>query len=214
MQLPEHSRDYLDIIDVADGIDRVMGDRRLYLRMLARFRRDYAGGATAILAALDRGDTSEAQRLAHSLKGAAGMIGASALHIGATAAEQAIRTGLPRMRDYAAALDAQFQRVYITLDVLIDSMSAGDDAPRALLTDPALMARLAELLLNGDGAAVDLVEQSGPSLKAILGEAACGRLVEAVNDFDFARALDVLRGSAHLNLPEVPPRPEPPDANG
>lgn len=211
MQIPEHSR---DIIDVADGIDRVMGDRRLYLRMLARFRRDYAGGAAAILAALDRGDTGEAQRLTHSLKGAAGMIGASALHIGATAAEQAIRTGLPRMREYAAALDPEFQRVYTTLDVLIDSMGAGDDAPRALLADPALMARLAELLLNGDGAAVDLVEQSGPSLTAILGEAGCGQLVEAVNNFDYPRALDVLRGSAHLNLLDVPARRDAPDASG
>lgn len=207
MQSPEHPRDDRDIIDVADGIDRVMGDRRLYLRMLARFRRDYAGGAAAILAALDCGDVGEAQRLTHSLKGASGMIGASALHIGATAAEQAIRTGLPRMRDYAVALEAEFEKVFALLEVLIDSMSTSDEAPRALLTDPALMARLGELLLNGDGAAVDLVEESRPSLKAVLGDAACEQLVEAVNNFDFPRALEVLRGSAHLNLPNLPGPP-------
>src|SRR5687768_11390446 len=96
MTLPEHSR---DIIDVADGIDRVMGDRRLYARMLLRFRRDYSGGTGAMAAAFERGDSMEAHRLAHSLKGASGMIGAVALHMAASAAEQAIRTALPHARD-------------------------------------------------------------------------------------------------------------------
>lgn len=201
MDLPEHLS---GIIDVADGIDRVMGDRRLYVRMLVRFRRDYAGGAAAILAALDRGDTNEAQRLAHSLKGASGMIGAVALHIGATSAEQAIRTGQARMRELAAELEPQFQKVYDILEVLIDHMSAEDTAPRALLSQPVLMARLAELLTNGDGAAVDLVEQHAASLSAILGEECVRQLREAVNNFDYPRALDILGGSARWQAYAAP----------
>lgn len=201
MDLPEHLS---GIIDVADGIDRVMGDRRLYVRMLVRFRRDYAGGAAAVLAALDRGDTNEAQRLAHSLKGASGMIGAIALHIGATSAEQAIRTGQPGMRALAAELDPQFQKVYDILDVLIDHMSTDDTAPPALLSQPALMARLAELLTNGDGAAVDLVEQHAASLAAILDEDSFGQLREAVNNFDYPRALTVLGGPARWQAGATP----------
>jgi HPt (histidine-containing phosphotransfer) domain-containing protein len=192
MEFPDHSR---DIIDVADGIDRMMGDRRLYARVLLRFRRDYSGGAAAILAALDRGDLFEAQRLAHSLKGAAGMIGAVPLHRCATAAEHAIRGGALRMRDYAAALEPEFQKVYRLLDVLLDDMVACAGAPPTLLANPALVARLAELLLNGDGAATDLVEQSGASLAALLGEAAFALLSAAVDDYDYPRALQLLRGS-------------------
>lgn len=192
MEFPEHSR---EIIDVADGIDRVMGDRRLYARMLLRFRRDYSSGASAILAALDRGDLFEAQRLTHSLKGAAGMIGAVPLHIGATAAEHAIRCGTPRMREYVHALEAEFQKVYRLLDVLLDDMVASEGAPRTLLANPALLARLAELLLDGDGAATDLVEQSAASLATILGEPTFSDLSLAVVDFDYPRALQILRDS-------------------
>lgn len=194
MEFPAHSR---DIIDVADGLDRVMGDRKLYARVLLRFRRDYSGGAVAILAALDRGDIFEAQRLTHSLKGAAGMIGAVPLHIGATAAEHAIRTGTPRMREYAVALEAEFQKVYRLLDVLLDDMVVSEEAPRTLLANPALVARLAELLLDGDGAAVDLVEQSATGLATMLGEATFGVLSAAIDAFDYPRALQVLRDAVH-----------------
>lgn len=194
MELPEHSR---DIIDVADGIDRVMGDRRLYARMLVRFRRDYSGGTAAILAALDRGDASEAHRLTHSLKGASGMIGALGLHIAASAAEQAIRTRLPHMRDYLVLLDAEFDKVYRLLEVLVDDLLASEDAPRTLLTNPTLIAQLAELLLNGDSAAVNLVADSAERLTAVIGAPAFDALSDAVNKCDYACALQLLRNAAH-----------------
>ena len=194
MELPEHTR---DIIDVADGIDRVMGERRLYARMLVRFRREYSSGAGAIVAALDRGDTTEAHRLTHSLKGAAGMIGALGLHISATAAEHAIRTAMPRMRDYITALDSEFVKVVRLLDVLIDDMVISEAPPRTLLAYPALIARLAELLLEGDGAAVDLINESAASLRTVLGETAFGALSLAINNFDYPHALQLLRNAAH-----------------
>ena len=82
-----------EVVDIVDGLDRVMGDRDLYTRMLRRFRKDYMGGDGPIRIAIDAGDRALAHRLSHTLKGAAGMIGARPLHQAACALETALRTG-------------------------------------------------------------------------------------------------------------------------
>ena len=194
MRQPEHSQ---DIIDVAEGLDRVMGDQHLYGRMLERFRKDYATGALAVQRAFDHGDLAMAQLLAHTLKGAAGMIGAGRLHAQASAAEQALRTGEPMQREHIRTLDMEFQLVIRLLDELLaDGSAPHPGPPRPLPEDPALLERLAELLRNGDGAAVDLVEENAASLGVILGEPALRQVSAAVNDFDYARALSALTRSA------------------
>ena len=186
-----------DLIDLADGLDRVMGDRQLYTRMLARFRRDYADGAAPVLLALERGALAEAQRLAHTIKGAAGLIGAHTLYTQATVTEQLIRTGVSRQREAAEALHRQFTLVLQQLDGLL----AGEQqqlrtAPQAMLEDPELLARLTGLLLDGDGGAVDLVKQYAASLTAILGDTRYQELAAAVNAFDYALALASIRSDA------------------
>jgi HPt (histidine-containing phosphotransfer) domain-containing protein len=183
-----------DIIDVADGLERVMGDRDQYGRMLRRFRDDHPGGALPIRQAFERGELAQAQHLAHTLKGSAGMIGARALHAQATVTEQALRTGAPDQREHILALAPEFDKVMQLLDSLLpDRTVAPETAPHVLLEDPALLTRLVELLRSGDGAAVDLVEEHGASLAAILGESGREQVAAAVNDFDFAAALKALR---------------------
>ncbi len=194
MRQPDHSQ---DIIDVAEGLERVMGDHHLYRRMLQRFRKDYAAGALAAQRAFDTGDLASAQLLAHTLKGAAGMIGAGRLHAQASAAEHALRTGAPQQRELIRALDSEFEQVLRLLDVLLDDGSGqGFRQARALPEDPALLARLMELLRNRDGAAVDLVEENAASLGVILGEPALRQVTAAVNDFDYERALGALTRTA------------------
>ncbi len=190
-----------DILDVTDGIDRVMGDRQLYQRMLQRFRRDYASGALAAERALSMGDYGTAQRWTHTLKGASGMIGALALHAKASAAEQAIRTGAPTQREALTALENEFVRLLPLLDVLLAPPADATVAPRPLLEDRALLVRLGELLQNGDGAAVDLVEECAASLAAILGDAALRQVEAAVNDFDFESALTALKAATMMPPP-------------
>lgn len=185
-----------DIIDVADGIERLMGNRDLYARMLRRFRREYQDATLPMRTALAGDDSATAHRLAHSLKGAAGMIGAHRLQERASQLERALRTGGPGQRELLASLAPEFQRVLLLLDVLLDG-SPEPGMPvlmpsRPLLEDDALLRRLTELLSNGDGGAVDLLEESGASLRVILGDATLLRVSEAINEFDFDAALEVL----------------------
>lgn len=189
-----------DIVDVADGIERLMGNRDLYARMLRRFRREYQDSTLPIRTALAAHDKNLAHRLAHSLKGAAGMIGAHHLQERAAQLEQAIRTDGENQRELLASLTPEFQRVLLLLDVLLEG-SPPPGMPvqvpsRPLMEDAALLSHLMELLAHGDGAAIDLLEESGASLRVILGDTTLQRVSEAIHEFDFDEALEVLGETA------------------
>lgn len=187
-------------LDTADGIARVMGDRGLYLRMLRRFRDDYQHDAARIAAALDSGDGGLAHRMAHVLKGASGMISARAVHHQASALELALRNGASAQADLIELLGAALAQALQAIDHLLGGELAQAGAPAAPSRAPqsgrALLARLAALLSSGDGAAVDLVEESGASLRAVLGEAGFGEIARATLEFDFEGALEALRRMA------------------
>ena len=190
-----------DTIDVNDGIERVMGNRDLYARMLRRFRKDYRDGVLPIRTAFSLGDKQLAHRLVHTLKGAAGMIGAHRLHQRACELEEAIRTDSDRQRETLASLTPEFDTVLNLLDVLLEG-SPPSGVPvfvpqRPLLNDAALLAHLIELLSNGDGAAVDLLEQADASLRVILGAATLARVAAAVNGFRYEEALKTLGETAY-----------------
>lgn len=186
------------LLDVADGIGRVMGDRALYARMLGRFRDDYRDGVASIRGAIARGDLRLAHRMAHTLKGASGMVSAPALQQQASALERALRHTFPGAQaELLATLDSALAAVLQAIERVL----AGEPAPRRLAQAPQrralqpgqdLVAQLAGLLAAGDGAAVDLLEQGGPSLQALLGEAGFGAVALAANEFDFEGALAAL----------------------
>lgn len=188
-----------DVIDICDGLDRVMGDRDLYARMLRRFRKDYIDGDNPIRVAMDAGDRALAHRLSHTLKGAAGMIGARPLHQAACTLETALRTS---SGDEAACLDALqpvLAKAIAVLDHLLDDATPVARAcPQGdAVADPALLTSLLDLLMSGDGAAVDLLEESEASLRMILGGAKFEEVAAAANEFDYDRALGLLRRSGN-----------------
>jgi HPt (histidine-containing phosphotransfer) domain-containing protein len=187
------------LLDDADGIARVLGDRALYARLLRRFHDDYRDGVAPIRSALDSGDIALAHRIAHTVKGAAGMIGARVVHRQAGVLELALRDA---DAGHDGAIDALGTAISDVLR-LIERRLAEEPAqgwPRhppltalAMLPAQDLVAQLGELLASGDGAAVDLLEASGASLKAALGEAGLREVTLAMKEFDFEGALEALR---------------------
>lgn len=180
----------LPAIDVEAGVERLMGNRPIYLRALARFRTDYRHTGTAIRAALDAGDMALAQRLAHTLKGAAGMIEAGALSAATLAFEQALRSG-------GDHVDALFLRVNEALSHVLHelegmALATEDPARQATPAGPHTRARLRALLDIGDGAAVEQVAAARTELAAELGEREYDLLRAAVLGFDYERALELL----------------------
>jgi HPt (histidine-containing phosphotransfer) domain-containing protein len=226
------------VLDTADGLRRLMGARPLYHQLLRRFAGDYADTAARLRQSLDAGQTDAAGRLAHTLKGAAGLIGAGQVCTLAAAIDTALRGGR-RHRDgdggggnsgggngggsavpaaaaspTAEAWDA-LDRLERALGQLFErieqiarlerlaaqtAMAAANPAAEAAAAATAmaaipaaqLCAQLAQLLRDGDGAAIDLLEGAAAQLAAHLGGPAWGRLDAAAQRFDFEAALAVL----------------------
>ncbi len=179
-------------LDYAAGLERMMGDREMFLRVLARFRSDYRDSVARVRTAHDAGDLALAQRLAHTLKGAAAMIEARGLRQGAAQAEQALRAGGTLGAPLFDALEVELARVMAQLDTLLAAPAVRDTAPAQAL-DEEQLAQLCALLDLGDSAAQDLVEEHGAGLRTLLGAPRMAQLQAAVACFDFEGALSMLR---------------------
>jgi len=77
-------------ISIASGLARVGGNRPLYAKLLHRFRKGQENSLSEIETALRSGDRETARRLAHTVKGVSGNLGAEGLHHAASELEKAI----------------------------------------------------------------------------------------------------------------------------
>jgi two-component system sensor histidine kinase/response regulator len=177
-------------IDRANGIARLMGDGALFARVLARFRKEYRHAADGIRNAIKAGDVQLAQRLAHTLKGAAGMIEAVPLREEARTLEQALRLGIGDHEWRLARLERALERVLRELD-LAEAVQPAQPVAHAA-EGGSVVARLRTLLEDGNGDAVDLVQEAAPSLKGEVGEECYRQIAAAIEVFDFEAALALL----------------------
>lgn len=179
-----------DVLDTGTGLQQLMGDRALYQQILQRFQQRYQDAPAQARAAQASGDTATAARIAHTLKGAAGMIGARQVARLAHALESAGNDSTLQ------ALEAALQALLEQIDVLLrQQQPAARAAPYVashMPTSMALLQHLASLLDIGDGAAVDVVEQSAVALTQALGEAGYSALRQQVLQFDYVAALALL----------------------
>ncbi|WP_426113754.1 Hpt domain-containing protein [Massilia sp. PWRC2] len=197
------------ILDSAEATARVLGDGALYLRMLRRFQHDHPAGASPVRAALASADSALAHRLAHTLKGSAGMIGAHRLHGCAARLEQRLRTdGAAAASSDLLLLEQAMGDVLLAIGALVDGVASVPRATAAALaTGPAVAAatllldQLDQLLDMGDGAAIDLLERGAATIKNAIGSVAFSEVMLAANAFDFEAALASVRrarsGLAH-----------------
>jgi two-component system sensor histidine kinase/response regulator len=88
-QLP----DVINGINLKEGLMRVGGNEKLYRDILVKLRDDYAKTDEEIRSLLQSEEADEAERLAHSIKGVAGNVGAGLLQEAGAALESAIKQG-------------------------------------------------------------------------------------------------------------------------
>ncbi|MCL1816339.1 MAG: Hpt domain-containing protein [Clostridiales bacterium] len=69
--------DFKPALDIADGLSRVMNNKKLYLRLLANFPATQM--AADIITAFESGSHAKVQETAHALKGVASNLGLSEL---------------------------------------------------------------------------------------------------------------------------------------
>ena len=104
----------IDGIDTEGALKRLGNKRERYEALLQKFADKQAKTVFAVRAALASGDRASAEREVHSLRGAAGSLGANALAEAAAKAEQSLKAGLEEevvLQQLEAALDAVVQAI-------------------------------------------------------------------------------------------------------
>lgn len=74
-------------IDMAQGLSRINNNKKLYKNLLLKVKRDYANAAEQLSSLVKDNAFGEARRLAHSIKGVAGNLGAKKLQAAARVVE-------------------------------------------------------------------------------------------------------------------------------
>jgi len=192
-------------IDVRAGLKRTGGNRKRYDALLRKFAEQQAGTVDAMRVALSIGDAATAERAAHSLKGAAGTLGAVALSEAAAIAESAIRTK-DGVESALSSLARSLAPVLQAIGTALPDESSGNGSTLPA-RDPATveepLGRLKRLLETDDGEAADFIINAGPNLAGVLTPAEIKTLSDRVGNFDFDAALACLSGIAsrlQLNL--------------
>jgi two-component system sensor histidine kinase/response regulator len=108
----------IDGLDVALGLKSVRGKQVRYVSLLRKFSAQEADVTLRISTAIAAGDLETARRLAHSLKGSAGTLGAVKIQQDAAMLEQALIAGQQR-----EPLDSLLAQLEGSLRLLIDQLA-------------------------------------------------------------------------------------------
>jgi HPt (histidine-containing phosphotransfer) domain-containing protein len=181
----------LDGIDVADGIKRFAGNRHLYRNLLLKFRKSQADAAAEICQALAAGDRPRAERIAHTIRGIAGSIGAKELEAAAAALEHGLRdTNSAHTQTVLSAFETALRRVVASIANLGELEPASPCSPVPHLS--TLLPKLTELellLKNDDFDARNVLEELLPHFQKTPHAALFEVLTKKVAGYDFEAAL-------------------------
>ena len=181
-------------MDTEDGLARVAGNRKLYLKLLRQFIEQQGPAVGQMTAALTQGDVALAERLAHTLKGVAGNIGAKPVQVAAGVVERLIRDRAsaaetePALRQAAAALG-------LLLAQLRDSLPRPESTPPSPTSPPpdpaqtrAAAAQLTRLLSEFNPGAVEFIEANQAVLHPLLPGDSWPQFEKLVQGYAFADA--------------------------
>jgi two-component system sensor histidine kinase/response regulator len=172
-------------LDTAAGLAGCNGNRELYRRLLQRFAAAQANFTAAFNAARAGADPELPLRLAHTLKGTAGTIGAKGVQAAAAVLEQACRQGAD-----AELIEQQLAAVMAALQPVLTGLAVLEAAPAPPPAAAALLERVRSLLVASDsganGALAELTQLVADSAWAQ--PVAAAAQAAAAYDFDAALA--------------------------
>ncbi|MCA9776690.1 MAG: transporter substrate-binding domain-containing protein [Candidatus Eremiobacteraeota bacterium] len=173
-------------VDARRGLARLQGNARLFRRVLLKFRRHQGDAGERLRATLEAGDMEEARRLTHSLKGVVGSISAPAL----LKTVQDLDKALERKEEFGTLLDDFCEKLQVVLvgleqleEEVVEKSELDPEQVRTLLDQ--LEARLAD----DDTSAVGLLADIRPHYN----DEQVGELEEAIGDYEFDKALNLLK---------------------
>ena len=189
-------------LDTAAGLRLMGGKPKLYMDMLRKFCLKQHDVADRIRNAVLAGDPGTAERLAHTLKGLCGSMGAVALQQQAAMVESAIHSGKDSGMLQNAIDDLKGDIADLTAELKshlpdepVPEYPAEVDTSRL----PAAVDRLGEMLSDADAESLDFFHTNSALFNAAWPERYAS-IRDAIENFDFELALVEMRSAmAHWN---------------
>ena len=190
--------------DVDAALKRLGNNVRLYTKLLQQFADNQSQAQDQFQGFLDSGDMEGAKRVAHTLKGLAGSLGATALYAAALHLEEAVGRNDPGL--WQAAQDC-FGELDAVIAMLRAALAGTQAAPKpqvaqaAVLTGEqrALFAQLKAFVQDNDAAAQEFFDANAQQFGTVLAPADFTRLKQAMAAFDFDAALAALQAAARAH---------------
>jgi len=189
-------------LDHEVGLQHAAGKRKLYVSLLRRFADSQSETPDLIADAVARQDWPLAERLAHTLKGLSGTIGATRVQDVSATLEDALKArqstteidrGISALR---SALNGVIRGLRAWLSVEAESRGVAPDRSRV----KTVCARLQELLNANDAEASDCLRQNRDLLKASF-PSEFPTFESYVSNYDYESALAVLRAACKKQDP-------------
>jgi signal transduction histidine kinase/CheY-like chemotaxis protein len=183
-------------IDTKSGLERVAGNQKLYRNLLKKFAKNQANSVDEINKALEDNDIELATRIAHTIKGVAGNIGAVQLQ----AAAKDLEAGIQQKEEDVATSLIEFTRSQLELVVRsiydleeeVDTPSNSAEPTASIAEINKLTDQLKVLLEDDDTEAAEVIDELKKQLKGPDVEQKLSLIEEAIADYDFEAALEEL----------------------
>ncbi len=192
-ELPE----FLPGFDLAGGLERLMGNKRLYRKLLVDFGTKYIEIANDIRAALDTKDFEQAHSLVHNLKGMAGNLEATDLQAAAVGMEKLVK-GDQKETPSTNQLDQKFMELENAINQALEAVQTLGLPAEEKIINPStewlaevpvefvkeLIDRIKTAAEMGDVMKIQLIAEELKSESDAVAPF-CDNLIRLAEDFDF-----------------------------
>jgi CheY-like chemotaxis protein len=186
-------------ISIASGLGRLAGNRRLYTKLLCKFKDGQKNAVDQIKAALQAGDMETASRIAHTVKGVSGNLGGDNLYQAAAELEKAIKDG-KNLDLFMVEFDSQLTVVVEGIRVIEERLTAQkepeDSGAEAVVNREAvktLLQEIAQLLESDLTEAINRLEALNRHLANSSVKVEFKRLEKQIENFDTDTALKTVK---------------------
>jgi two-component system sensor histidine kinase/response regulator len=191
-------------LNTVNGMLRIAGNRKLYLKLLRQFVEQQAETPARIATFLATGDTAAAERLAHSIKGVAGNLGADTIMTVAGELEKSIASSADAK--HIESLRLHLSELLTAMVGQLGSALCPAQTPDTAVTSPAapvdpeqlntVVSLMRKHLNEFDAAAGDCLENNRELFRAIFAIADFAQFEKYVQGYAFAEAQTMLEKAA------------------
>ena len=186
--------DKIDGLDIQDGLGRVLGRVSVYMNILKSFVLHHGQSVEHIREAYHNGDITAGKRIAHTLKGLAGSIGATQLALKVRELEESL-SGTDHVPDIDVQLDALDEILSKLLLSINENIPPDHPTVEADLSDFTQIKKVCEqlnlLLSNDDGEAEDLFNEHQQLLSSAFPDD-IDALKHAIAAVDYKKAMKLI----------------------